>query len=297
MATTELTVPAGGRQLVGPTGRGLELRSLDDLKRFALMISKSDLVPRQFQDRPANVLLAVEHGAELGLSPIQSLQSICVISGRPAIFGDAALALVRASGLCESITEAIEGAGDERAATCTTHRVGEQAAVVRMFSVADAKRAKLWGKTGPWSTYPDRMLQLRARAFALRDAYPDVLCGVGVVEEQRDIPQPSATAVASEPAVVETVTIETAPPTTSDPTTTLMVDSGNGSPEARDADLCRESQRARIRELFKQLGAPATVARAAIERRGVARLVELSEGQAGGLIRNLEERLLRDVPF
>ena len=288
--TTELTVPPESRQLVEPSGRGVELQTLDDYKRFSTMAAQSDLVPRSFQDKPANIFLAVQHGAELGLAPFQSLQSIAVINGRPSIFGDAALALVRDSALCESITETIDGDGDQRTATCTTHQVGESVAVVRTFSVVDAKRARLWGKSRPWAECPDRMLQLRARSFGLRDGFPGVLCGIGVVEEQRDVPQ-RTTAVASDAAVVETVAIETAP------TTTLMVDSGNGSPDTRDADLCRESQRARILELFKQTGASAAVAKAAIERRGVTRLAALSEGQAGELIRKLEERLLKDVPF
>jgi hypothetical protein len=33
------------------------------------------------------------------------------------------------------------------------------------------------------------MLQMRARAWAIRDAFPDALRGIGVAEEVRDIPQ------------------------------------------------------------------------------------------------------------
>ena len=50
----------------------------------------------------------------------------------------------------------------------------------------DAKRAGLWTKAGPWQTYPRRMLQMRARSFALRDAFPDVLKGLISVEEALD---------------------------------------------------------------------------------------------------------------
>jgi hypothetical protein len=58
----------------------------------------------------------------------------------------------------------------------------------RTFSVADAKRAKLWFKAGPWTTYPDRMLQMRARGFAIRDTFPDALRGVIIAEEAQDHP-------------------------------------------------------------------------------------------------------------
>ena len=53
--------------------------------------------------------------------------------------------------------------------------------------MADAKRAGLWGKSGPWTQYPDRMLLFRARGFALRDAFGDYLRGLRTVEEQGDI--------------------------------------------------------------------------------------------------------------
>jgi hypothetical protein len=58
------------------------------------------------------------------------------------------------------------------------------------FSVVDAKRAGLFTKAGPWQTYPRRMLQMRARSFALRDAFPNVLKGLISVEEALDLPAP-----------------------------------------------------------------------------------------------------------
>ncbi len=58
--------------------------------------------------------------------------------------------------------------------------------IERRFSVQDARRAGLWGRPGPWSQYPQRMLQMRARAFALRDAFADVLGGLYLREELED---------------------------------------------------------------------------------------------------------------
>ncbi len=77
--------------------------------------------------------------------------------------------------------------GDARQGWCEVTRRGE-APQRRTFSVADAKRAGLWGKSGPWTQYPDRMLQLRARGFAIRDVFPDALRGVMTREEAEDMP-------------------------------------------------------------------------------------------------------------
>jgi hypothetical protein len=59
---------------------------------------------------------------------------------------------------------------------------------VRSFTIEDAKQAKLWGKDGPWSTYPYRQMSWRAFWFAARDSAADVLKGLQGVEELRDMP-------------------------------------------------------------------------------------------------------------
>jgi hypothetical protein len=183
--TTEISTQRAG---------GLALASFDDAFRFATMVAKSEFAPKDFRGKPESCLLAIQHGSEIGLSPMQSLQNIACINGRPSIWGDAALALCLASPVCDGIHETIEGDGDNMTAVCKTSRKGKDANVVGRFSVADAKKAGLWGKAGPWTQYPKRMLQLRARGFALRDAFPDVLKGLITAEEAQDYPKPEPVA-------------------------------------------------------------------------------------------------------
>jgi hypothetical protein len=156
--------------------------NLDEAYRLAKAVALSGLAPKDMK-QPEQVLVAILHGMEIGLKPMQAIQRIAVINGRPSLWGDAALGLVRASGLLESIKETIENEGDMRVAVCTTKRRGDPDPIVSMFSVNDAKTAGLWRKAGPWTTHPDRMLQMRARGFNLRDAYPDVLGGMYLAEE------------------------------------------------------------------------------------------------------------------
>ena len=179
--------------------RGLALATFDDAFRFATMVAKSDFAPKDFRGKPESCLLAIQHGSEIGLSPMQSLQNIACINGRPAIWGDAALAVAMASPVCEYVRERVEGDGDAMTAYCEAKRRGYEKPTLTSFSVADTKKAGLWGKSGPWTQYPKRMLQLRARGFALRDAFPDVLKGLVTAEEAQDYPTPSAT---PEPVVV-----------------------------------------------------------------------------------------------
>jgi hypothetical protein len=182
----------------------LALASFEDAFKFSKMVAASEFAPKDFRGKPESCLLAIQHGSEVGLSPMQSLQSIAVINGRPTIWGDAALALVQSSPVCEYVREYTEGDGDALVAVCEAKRRGYPQPTVVRFSMADAKRAGLAGKSGPWSQYPARMLTLRARGFALRNAFADALRGLITAEEAQDYPplEPTPTVKVTQPEPV-----------------------------------------------------------------------------------------------
>ena len=167
--------------------RGIVLRSLESMTQFAAMVLKSKLAPREFNDIPS-VCIAIQYGLELGLTPMAALQGVAVINGKPSVYGDSALAVCYGTGLVEEFSEFFEGEGDDFKAVCVIRRRGLTNEKRSEFSVKDAKRAKLWGKSGPWTQYPKRMLQMRARSFALRDTFSDALKGVILAEEAMDYP-------------------------------------------------------------------------------------------------------------
>ena len=176
--------------------------------RLSEAISQSGMAPYGL-DSPQKVMIAMLAGMELGMPPMQAVQSVAVINNRPCIWGDALIGMVRAFSGCESIKEWLEGDGDDMVAYCETKRRDQDETIKRTFSVADAKKAGLWqtearvtrsGRNGsyekdndsPWFKYPQRMLQMRARAWCLRDAYGDVLKGMQVREEVQDYPARNA---------------------------------------------------------------------------------------------------------
>jgi hypothetical protein len=196
-----------------PATAGLRPQSFADLVQFANLAAKSSMVPPAYKGQPESIVLAVQMGDELGLAPMQSLQNISVINGRPAVWGDAVIGLCRQSAVCKDIVETMTGEGDKLVATCTAIRVGAEP-IVRSFSVEDAKKAGLWGKSGPWQQYPKRMLQMRARGFAVRDAFPDVLRGLITAEEAADTPPRDTfrgTTLDADPAAPVDRTLPTAP--------------------------------------------------------------------------------------
>lgn len=168
--------------------QGFAPQTMTEAIEFSSMLSRSQMVPKNYQNKPEDILVAVQWGYEIGLAPIQALQNISVINGKPSVYGDAAMALVQNSPACEDIKEYFEGEGTSNPIAVCVAKRKNRTEVISKYSVEDAKRAGLWNKQGPWTQYPKRMLQMRARGFALRDAFPDVLKGLITVEEAQDYP-------------------------------------------------------------------------------------------------------------
>ena len=145
----------------------------------------------RFTDEKKKAMLVVSmmKAMSIGKDPSWALEFIYVINNKPTLYGDGPLALANESGLIEHFTETPPSKDhDNPTAVCTLKRVDRAQVYTSQFSVEQAKRAKLWGKPGPWTQHPDRMLQLRARARLLRDAVPEALGGFQVKEELQDIP-------------------------------------------------------------------------------------------------------------
>lgn len=208
MAPIEVPIRADGR--FAPT-------NLSGLYELSRLISASALAPKGLET-PESICVVMAKGLEIGLSPLTALQNIALINGRPGIFGDAALALVRSSKLCEYVfeKECGEHGTDSFGFACCVKRVGDPEEITRTFRVGDAKQAKLWGKSGPWTFYPSRMLQMRARGFALRDVFPDILSGIKTVEELQDYPEDEPRSVPSRVVEPSTIPADVPPPPAND---------------------------------------------------------------------------------
>lgn len=180
-------------------GFALQPQSLTEAMQLAEMLSSSQMVPKNYTGKPQDTLVAMMMGSELGLNPIQALQNIAVINGRPSIYGDALMALVQNHPAFGGVEETFDE--QTMTATCTVWRKGGTKHT-QTFSQADAVKSNLWGKSGPWTQYPKRMLAWRARGFALRNQFADALAGLITREEAMDIPESKDMG----PAVVEPTT-------------------------------------------------------------------------------------------
>lgn len=205
MADTELAVQQSTQLERRPS---FAPQTLQEAFQFADILLASGMLPKSYLGKPAAmIVVTLQFGMEVGLAPLQALQNIANINGQPSIWGDAVLGLVRASGLLESIEEDdFETIKANKKATCIVRRRGDPITKKVTFSYQDAIDANIFGNA-VWKTYPYRMCQMRARAFALRDKFPDVLKGLSIAEEAQDYPmiegdsRPEPTRTVSEPMV------------------------------------------------------------------------------------------------
>lgn len=167
-------------------GGALQFARFGEVVAFADYANQACFLPKNTTKEQA--ALAIVAGLKLGMDPFAAIQNIAVINGRPCVWGDAVGGLCAGSGLLEDEYEEEIGGGEEYRVRYHVKRKGRSHEFVREFGYKDAVKAGLWGKPGPWTTYPKRMMLARARAFAYRDAFPDVLKGCRIAEEEQDMP-------------------------------------------------------------------------------------------------------------
>lgn len=185
--------------------------TIGQTRRLAEVILAGGMMPRGWalpndsaQAVLAKATIALAFAYRLRRDWTWALGAVAVVNNRPCLYGDALPDLIWASGKCAVIDETWEGlsgdgmAGPNTVAVCRAKRSDNGAEKVYRFSVKDAQNADLFGKSGPWRSYPKRMLQMRARAFCLRDLFADVLSGAGVAEEQQDTEEASRNAANAE---------------------------------------------------------------------------------------------------
>lgn len=162
--------------------------SLDAAKAIAEELSKSDIIPKEFQKKPANCLIAVELSNRLKASPFQVMQNMDVIYGRPALRSSFVIACINNSG---KIIGSLKFELDEKVTKCRAWAIEKETNSRLTGPTITLEMAEKEGwltKNGSkWKTMPDLMLRYRAASFFGRLYCPEILNGMLTDDEARDI--------------------------------------------------------------------------------------------------------------
>lgn len=152
--------------------------NMNDKMQYAQALAQASLLPKQYQRNPGNVLLAVELGESLGIPPIQAINTVHVIEGRPSASAALISMLVRRAG------HQLRIKGDDKSATAEIVRYDDPEFTYSVtWDMERARNAKVTGKDN-WSKYPAAMLKARAITEVARDACQEALMGVQYTPEE-----------------------------------------------------------------------------------------------------------------
>ncbi len=167
---------------------GIQIENLDQMWWLANRVHQSGLAPKDCKNA-ADLVVRAQFGMSVGLSFMQAIQSVANVNGRPCLWGHQVQGLITASGKCKSWTESIIGTDptkDDYTIRITTERRDIEGVRVVEFSTAEARRAGLMNKD-LYKTYPKDMLRHRCVARVAKQVYADILSGLSVAEEERDV--------------------------------------------------------------------------------------------------------------
>ncbi len=158
-------------------------------QRQAQALSQSDLVPTAYKGNVANCLIALNLANRIGCDPLQCIQNLDIIRGRPSFRATFLIAAVNMCGRFTPLRYRIEGEGDER--TCTAYATDKEVGDIiegPPVSIAMAK-AEGWyqRQDSKWPTLPDLMLRYRSAAFFARTIAPELVMGLHTQDEMEDI--------------------------------------------------------------------------------------------------------------
>lgn len=159
--------------------------SVSSMMKLSETLAKSSLIPSALRGKPSDILLIFMMANELGIAPIQAMNGINVIQGKPCISPQLMVALIHSK-----IATAIISIDDSKdgVVTCTMARNDKTPGYT---STWDMDRAKALGLTAKdnWKKQPQTMLKWRAIGDAARTVFPDVIMGLYLPEEMESVPE------------------------------------------------------------------------------------------------------------
>jgi hypothetical protein len=207
---TRLPALAGGGQVMA-----IVPQTFEETFRISRAVVSAGLAPAALigkktgDDAASAVAVAIMSGAELGLKPMVALRSFTVINGKPALYGDGLINVVRQSGKVAYLRTGCDTRDGKMVGWCEAKRNDTSEDKRVEFSQADAERAGLWQSEAlirkqiwengnkiwkdnqpndsPWYRFPQRMLAWRAAGYCLRELFGDVLGGIRDEFEAREI--------------------------------------------------------------------------------------------------------------
>ncbi len=177
----------------GNTVMAIIPQTIEEVFRLGELVAQSGIAPDSLKT-PQAITIVLMKGLEIGLPPMAALENIGIINNKACLYGDAIPALLWSNGF--KIKEWYENEDDlaKLVAHVTITRPDGEVYPFK-YSTKDAIENLLYfpkatddkTRAKPWNRYTKRMCKMRARIWLARDVASDILKGMPIYEEHRDI--------------------------------------------------------------------------------------------------------------
>ncbi|WP_291813908.1 recombinase RecT [Limnobacter sp.] len=158
-----------------------------ELWDFANALSRSTIIPKAFQNQPANCFVALDMANRLGASPMEIMQNVYVVHGTPGFSAKYAIGMANKSGVFKGpICFEQQGTGDKLSVTAyaIVRETGQRVEFTCDMAMAKAEK---WTSNPKYRTMPHLMLRYRASTLLIRTSCPEVLLGMHTADELEDV--------------------------------------------------------------------------------------------------------------
>lgn len=166
-------------------------QAFNELFKIGNVMSKTQLVPDNYRNKPEDCTIAIDIANRNGMSPLSVMQNLYVVKGKPTWSGQACIAMIRASKEYEHVKPVMVGERNTDGWGCYFKAIDKsdgEVAKGTLVTIQMAKDEGWYSKPGSkWQTMPEQMLQYRAAAFFARIYMPNALMGFSVEGEAEDI--------------------------------------------------------------------------------------------------------------
>ena len=167
------------------------IKAFNELFKIGSVMSKTQLVPDNYRNKPEDCTIAIDIANRNGMSPLSVMQNLYVVKGKPTWSGQACIAMLRASKEYEHVKPVMVGERNTDGWGCYFKAIDKsdgEVAKGTLVTIQMAKDEGWYSKPGSkWQTMPEQMLQYRAAAFFARIYIPNALMGFSVEGEAEDI--------------------------------------------------------------------------------------------------------------
>lgn len=187
------TAPTGGAMPVlhneGEFSMLLDTGKFHQLQRIGKMYASSKMVPAHFQGDEASCMVAVQMAMRLQVDPFMFLQKTYVVGGKPGMEAQMAIALVNTRGPFEgpidwNFKRDANGKVVEATAFATHKKTGRVCSATVDWDMVTGEG---WDKNKKWHSLREQMFAYRSGVFLARRYCPEVLMGMSLEDELREI--------------------------------------------------------------------------------------------------------------